>query len=182
MALNGLVLILHIKQHLRGGLGLRQILDWMMYLEANDNLDTLLPMIREMGLERLSLTVTVMCQDYLGLRTMAERDETLPCSELMEYIIAKGNFGRKGGVAGKMETVFMDLTRPKKLLQRLQIGGRKRWNAAEEHSLLARFSWMYQIGLGIGTLFRNRVSPRSVLRTEKAARKNRRLIKDLEDD
>ena len=31
--LNGLVLIFHINQHLREGLGLRQIVDWMMYLD-----------------------------------------------------------------------------------------------------------------------------------------------------
>ena len=30
--LNGLVLIFHIDQHLRSGLGLRQIIDWMMYV------------------------------------------------------------------------------------------------------------------------------------------------------
>ena len=32
---NGLVLIAHIGQHLRSGLGLRQIIDWMMYAKAN---------------------------------------------------------------------------------------------------------------------------------------------------
>ena len=30
---NGLVLMLHIVKHLKSGLGLRQIIDWMMYVD-----------------------------------------------------------------------------------------------------------------------------------------------------
>ena len=57
--LNGLVLLFHINQHIREGIGLRQIVDWMMYLFVNNNLNKIMPIIKKTGMERLALTVTV---------------------------------------------------------------------------------------------------------------------------
>ena len=55
--LNGLVLIFHINQHLRSGLGLRQIIDWMMYvndLSSEIWENKLIPMLQRTGMERLA--------------------------------------------------------------------------------------------------------------------------------
>ena len=56
---NGLVLLLHIQQHLRGGLGLRQILDWMMFAQKKltDELwqESLQPVLQSLGLAPPSL-------------------------------------------------------------------------------------------------------------------------------
>ena len=59
----------HINQHLEEWLGLRQILDWALY--ADKALDdawehTFAPDVRRLGLDRLAITVTRMCQLYLG--------------------------------------------------------------------------------------------------------------------
>ena len=53
------------------GLGLRQILDWALYVDKALDDDawehTFAPAVRRLGLERLAITVTRMCQLYLGL-------------------------------------------------------------------------------------------------------------------
>ncbi len=87
--LNGLVLLFHIYQHLRSGLGLRHIIDWMMYLNKYDNWNELLPVLRKTGMDKLALTITVMCQKYLGLKMIVEESEEYPCDELMDYIMEK---------------------------------------------------------------------------------------------
>ncbi|MBO4356047.1 MAG: nucleotidyltransferase family protein, partial [Clostridia bacterium] len=83
--LNGLVLVFHIDQHLRSGLGMRQIVDWMMYinsLPSDDWKNDVIPVLRKTGTEKLALTVTVMCQRYLGLREIVEDTGIYPCEEL----------------------------------------------------------------------------------------------------
>ncbi len=177
--LNGLVLLFHINQHLRSGLGFRQIIDWMMYLYKNNNLESLLPKIREAGMEKLALTVTAMCQRYLGLEEMVENAEAYPVEALMEYIGQKGNFGRKNGIAGKTEYVFLDMSNPVRVFRKLQIGGLKRWNAAKEHTWLRPFAWIYQIGRITKELVCNKVTPIKMLRLRKAGKQQRALIRQL---
>ena len=69
---NGLVLLLHIRKHLTGGLGLRQIADWMMFVDKH--LDDVAweskfkSILSRSGLDTLAKTVTRMCQIHLGLR------------------------------------------------------------------------------------------------------------------
>lgn len=145
--LNGLILIFHIDHHLRSGLGLRQIIDWMMYiniLPENIRQEKLFPILRDTGLEKLTLTVTVMCQKYLGLRKIVEDDSNLPYDDLMNYIINKGNFGRKAGEKGKIESISLEMSNPVRAFKRLQKGGLLQWKAAKKHKILRPFAWIYQ--------------------------------------
>ena len=179
--LNGLVLLFHINQHLRSGLGLRQIIDWMMYLndKEDDYLDTLMPYFREAGLEKLALTVTAMCQKYLGLRTIVEKPDIYPCDELMEYIMGKGNFGRKSGKEGKTAAVFMDMSNPVRVFRRLQVGGLSRWKAAKKHKALRPFAWIYQIGSVSRELFRAKIMPRKLMKLRRTGLEQRKLMRQL---
>ena len=177
--LNGLTLMFHINQHLRSGLGLRQIADWMMYLERNDNLEELLPIFRETGMERLALTVTVLCQKYLGLRQFVEDTGEYPVEELLEYIFEKGNFGKKSGQEGKVASVFMVVTNPVRLFKRLQDGGMSRWKAAGRHKALRPFAWIYQIGFILRELSASGISPKKMAEQRKTGAEQRELIRKL---
>ena len=134
--LNGLALLFHINQHLRSGLGLRQIIDWMMCVNAlqDDQWQKLLDLLKSVGMERLALTTTAMCQRYLGLRHIVD-EEGLPVEELMTFIMEKGNFGCKSGETGKIASVFFDLTNPLRAFRRLQAGGLCRWNAVKKYPI-----------------------------------------------
>lgn len=165
--LNGLVLLIHINQHLRSGLGLRHILDWMMYLRKNDNLTELLPDLRKIGLDKLALTVTAGCQECLGLREMVEDAQQYPYEEFMDYVWNSGNFGHKGGEEGKISYVFSIVTNPVRLIRQLQDGGLVRWKAASKYTFLRPFAWIYQIGFILHELIENQITPKKMLEQRK---------------
>ena len=100
---NGIVLLLHIVKHLKSGLGLRQVLDWMMYVdqELNDEMwkTQMQPVLKKTGYEKLAKAVTRICQIYLGLRedtiTWCLNIDEDVCRTLMSYVMTQGNFGKK---------------------------------------------------------------------------------------
>ena len=57
---NGLVLLEHINQHLENGLGLRQIIDWMMFADKcieGEEWKEFLDLAEEIGLKKLAIAV-----------------------------------------------------------------------------------------------------------------------------
>ena len=181
--LNGLTLIFHINQHLRKGLGLRQIIDWMMYvdsLSADTWENKLLPMLRETGMEKLALTVTAMCQKYLGLsRTLVQDSDIYPCDTLMDLIMERGNFGKKSERDEKVALVFFDIASPVRLIRHLQHSGMVRWEMARKHRILQPFAWIYEIGAIYSEFLKTRMTPRRFLKQRKRGLERRKLIRDL---
>lgn len=100
---NGLVLLGHINHHLKSNnLGLRQIIDWEMYL--NSVMDSgeweheFVPLAKEIGLLDLAVNVTKMCEKHLGLPNTIIRKSDMDydiSDELLEVLLTDGNFGRK---------------------------------------------------------------------------------------
>lgn len=181
--LNGMVLLFHINQHLREGLGLRQIIDWGMYIKNLPPLQwpKLLDFIRSVHMETLAITVTAMCEKYLGIIPEFEYgtyDDALVV-DLMEYIISKGNFGQKGGKEEKTSAVFLDMANPIRILKRLEKGGLYRWKATKRYALLRPFAWIYQIGYILYKLTCNQMTLQNMIRAHKTSLKQRGLIKRL---
>ena len=148
--INGLVILQHINQHLEGGLGLRQIIDWMMFVDKCLP-DEKWPEFRELsgsiGLAKLAVVCTRMCEMYLGLLERAwcaDADPAL-CDQLMEYVLSCGNFGNKKTLdSDSSESVLMNARTPRAFFKLLQREGVKNWKAANEHRLLKPFAWIYQ--------------------------------------
>ena len=177
--LQGLSLMFHINHHLRKGLGLRQIIDWMMYVEKLPEevwLNEELPMLRRTGMEKLALTVTAMCQKYLGLRTIVKEIEQYPCDDLMNYILEKGNFGRKAGQNDKVATIALAMASPIRVFRRLQRGVMRRWKPAKKFMILRPFAWIYQVGFITGELIRMKITPRQFLAQIEHSQEHRNLI------
>ncbi|MBR4948312.1 MAG: nucleotidyltransferase family protein [Clostridiales bacterium] len=100
---NGLVLLGHINQHLKNNvLGLRQIIDWEMYIHSIEDKNSwrmqFVPLLEQTGLLSLAAYVTKMCNRYLGLANEVdfgiEVDDTL-VDELLDVVMTDGNFGRR---------------------------------------------------------------------------------------
>ncbi len=149
--INGLVLIDHIRSHLYSGLGLRQIIDWMMFVNGFENdkiwMDRLAPIVRDAGLEVLAKTVTKMCKLWLGLRDditwCDEADEETAC-QLMEMIFHSGNFGRKEHNEDRpVKGVIMESSKLG-MFHYLQTTGENTWEAYHKHPFLKPFAWLYQ--------------------------------------
>lgn len=149
---NGLVLLGHMVQHLKFGLGLRQVIDWMMYVhsELTDDFwhQTFEAAAKEAGLDKVAVTATQMCKKYLGLpmeiHWCEDGDEQL-CRELMESLLSSGNFDRKRGRGSAVEKVTSSFAR-KGIFRYLQYAGEYNWKAYHKHKWLKPFAWAYQIG------------------------------------
>lgn len=147
---NGLSLLDHINQHMAGGLGLRQIIDWMLFVNKclpDEKWPEFQEMARMVGLETLAITTTRMCELYLGLperKWCAKADKAL-CQELMEYVLACGNFGNKrGGENSQGEGFFAYVKSIGTFFHLLHMRGMVNWPAAKRHVWLRPFAWIYQ--------------------------------------
>ena len=148
---NGLVLLAHIAHHLYGEIGIRQIIDWMMFV--NRELDdafwesSFMEAARGAGLDTLACVATKMCQMYLGLPKRihwCENADTGLCETLMDNILSAGNFGSKRGSGRKIGMVTTQFRR-KGTLRYLQQAGMRNWSAYRRHKWLKPFAWFYQI-------------------------------------
>lgn len=147
---NGLVILDHLRNHLKRGLGLRHIVDWMMYVHCNlDDVfwyDSFQPVVKEYGMEMLACVVTRMCQLYLGLPNTITwckcADDNL-CNDLLECTLLGGNFGQRNGKGGSIESAKANMNRVG-MFHWLQSAGENNWNAYHRHHWLKHFCWIYQ--------------------------------------
>lgn len=96
-----LSLILHMIRHMfHEGIGLRQLCDWMMFVNANRDCfsETILPVLKGCGLAKYAKTATRTCILFLGLPEIQLEwclditDDV--CCLFMEEIFRGGNMGR----------------------------------------------------------------------------------------
>lgn len=147
---NGLVLLAHIKLHLKVGLGLRQVIDWMMFV--NKELDDTFwdrefrEAVLKTGMYKLAITVTRVCQMYLGL---SERitwcriaDEEL-CRHLLEDLFTYGNFGLKHAKGLLFEKTATNIHK-KGFFQYVQTSCEKKYILYNRHKWIKPIFWLYQ--------------------------------------
>ncbi len=150
--INGLVLLEHINQHLENGLGLRQIIDWMLFVNQHlpdEKWPEFQSMANRIGLDKLAIVVTRMCEIYLGLprRKWCENADESLCNQLMEYILECGNFGvNRVDDNSIAEIVLIRARSPISAFKLLQERGLVNWEAPKKYKILRPFAWIYQIG------------------------------------
>ena len=147
--LNGLVLLTHISQHLEGGLGLRQILDWVMYVGKalpDVKWESFKRKTDQLGLTTLAIASARIGQLYLGAypgNTWCAREDELAAA-FLDYAFSCGNFGTK---LGKNASVTQVMSQGKgSVLAHLQKRGEANWKALEQHPALKPLAWLYQAG------------------------------------
>lgn len=99
---NAMILLLHTAQHMKEGIGLRHILDWMMFAEhcVDDDFwnHKLKPVAEKGQVALLAQISTKMCQKYLGLTdsiTWCKDASDQTSQDLVEYLFSQGDFGKK---------------------------------------------------------------------------------------
>lgn len=148
---NGFVLLQHVSQHLENGLGLRQILDWMMYVDAyldDDKWVEFEKIAKQIGLKKLAIVMTRMCQIYLGLTERITwcrvADENL-CHELMEYIMQYSSFKTlQAGTDDHIARIFSKRLSVVEWFKFLQHNGVTHWRLAK-YPVFKPFAWLYQL-------------------------------------
>ena len=186
--INGLILLTHLNIHMETGLGMRQMIDWMMYVdrELDDTFwqEEFAAAARSLGLEKLALTVTRMCQIYLGLRediTWCRGAEEDLCADLLDHTFRQGNFGRK--TAERINTAIGVVSAAKNLpvfFREMQRRGMINWKAAQKHSILRPFAWMFQIFRYIRLGFTHEKPLRFLIQTLRSEKTQGSLLDRLE--
>ena len=148
---NGLILLDHMRHHIKTGVGLRQLIDWMMYVERELDdafwVSAFQAAAKEKDLDVLAITATRACQLFLGLPEeiswCSGANETL-CRQLMETLLSSGNFGRKKGSGSRVEAVAINIQQ-RGFFRNLQVVGKANWKTLKRFPWLSPFAWLYQI-------------------------------------
>lgn len=184
---NGLILLQHISQHLSSGLGLRQVIDWMMYVKCcvNDEIWTELgPMIKSCGNMELARIITKMCELYLGLPgeyPWCEDASEEKCEVLMNFVMMKGNMGKKKSRSSNRTISALNAVN-NGIIGRLkyeQVTGMVHWKSTRYHKVLRPFAWIYGIFHHISMLRQDGETVSSILNGIKESKKQRKLIAQL---
>ncbi len=182
---NGLIILAHIREHLRCGLGIRQIIDWMEFVEnkLNDELwaERFFAIAKEKNLDVLAITVTRMCQIYLGLTDTvtwcSNADERL-CEQLIETVMAAGNFGKNDHTQYRIGGVAINIRR-EGLFPYLQRIGERDWKLLKKHKWLKPFAWIRELFVFIRVAVKFRKRGDSVISNIVQSNEHRKLLMDL---
>lgn len=150
---NGLVLLAHIDHHMEYGIGLRQIIDWMLFVDCELD-DTWWQQefgewTRKLGLEKEAMVITRMCQQYLGLRedgiSWCRKVDDELCRKMLLWTLDRGNFGRKMTEDHDAVRVLNEIPKLKDIPKQLQAYGRINWKLIQKYPFLKAFAWLYQL-------------------------------------
>lgn len=181
---NGLILLEHMHHHFRDTLGFRQVMDWMLYVDAHLDDDAwnaaMGSLFAQFGLERFAIVVTAMCQRYFGLRTAgitwAQGVDTALCEELFQHIYAMGNFGQRLEAIDKTAASVLRDRSLWQVLGGLQKVGMDNWALCRKHPWLKPFAWLYQACLYVYRIITEQYNMSPAL----VKRERRRVAKALE--
>lgn len=184
---NGLVLLLHIEKHLKEGLGLRQIIDWMFFAEeylTDAAWETeYQPVFSKGKIEELAVIVTRMCQIYLGLSeknmTWCANADPKLCESLFAYIMEQGNFGVKERSTSHGANVLSRNGTGVNFFKTLQRNGERNWDLLKRYPKLKCFAWAYQICYYVRSAFSREHAIARTWKDFRAATKRKRLLKKL---
>lgn len=182
--LNGLVILTHINQHLEEGLGIRQIVDWLMYVKHSLP-DEAWPDFKnktdQLGLTKLAKVCARLGQKYLKMNeemTWCRDVQDSTIDAFIEYIFACGNFGHKDAANNTVVMVMSHGRGVKGFFKNLQKQGTANWKRLERTPWLKPFAWAYQLGRYVRWgLKTSRI--RDFRKNMSASRKRNRLMDEL---
>ena len=185
---NGLVLIEHIRYHLKSGLGLRQILDWMLFVDKclpDEKWPEFRKMAGDTDLERLAVATTRMCELYLGLpeHEWCSNADKKVCRQLMNLVLSSGNFARNFGHDGFISSQFFTSAKTLKgALYFLQSRGS--WHLEQEYGRksLPIVGGLYQVGRYLVQGFQRKGTFKKLLSEYRTGKERNDLFEALLED
>lgn len=173
---NGFVILEHIYHHIHNAIGIRQIIDWAVFVNRVLNDENykkgFLPLIESVGLVAFAETLTKMCKMYIGLPdtfSWCDGADADSATELMQIFVSKGNFGIKAFYKGKRSLQkFTFNAKRNGFFKTLQETGVSNFPICQRNWLFRPFAWLFQ-------------TVHFVWRGIVALLKRERLIKDIND-
>ncbi|MBR0376893.1 MAG: nucleotidyltransferase family protein [Lachnospiraceae bacterium] len=148
----GMTLLIHFAGHMREGVGIRHLLDWMVYAEhyLSDQYweEYFCAEAEKVHLKDLAKVMTKVCQKCFGLNnelTWCRDADSSSCRRLLEYLISEGDFGKKGAFENRGIKLMSESQGLIGFLGRLNYSSKYSMPAARKNLLLRPFAWVYQI-------------------------------------
>ena len=148
----GMTLLIHFAGHMREGVGIRHLLDWMVYAEhyLSDQYweEYFCAEAEKVHLKDLAKVMTKVCQKCFGLNnelTWCREADSSSCRRLLEYLISEGDFGKKGAFENRGIKLMSESQGLIGFLGRLNYSSKYSMPAARKNLLLRPFAWVYQI-------------------------------------
>ena len=185
-----LILLLHMQQHMReGGLGLRQICDWALFVAKDLKKETvprLVAALHEVGLYRFAAATTLAAVRHLGLpleKCPFKAGDTALADALFADFMASGNFGLGNADFAGSGIVTLHRQEGKgSLATALANVGQKcrqEWPICQKHSALLLFLVPFWV---VRRLLKAPVRPLSMLRSAGARGSLYDSLKLFEED
>lgn len=151
---NGIVILNHVKHHLRSALGFRQIIDFIMFADRvlTDEVweQSFAPLAERFGLKKLAEAVGRVGQKFFGLSDelhWCKNCEESVADDLFELILKMGNFGRKSTY--RSSNIISSAKSSRGLFKRFRyeyLSGLGHWKAAQKHPILRPLAFFYGVG------------------------------------
>ena len=179
---NGMILLHHFHRHILDGVGIRHLIDWMMFVSkvCDDEYweKSFQKVAQQLDLEVFAKTITRMCQLYLGLQqtiTWCHDVDKKNCELFMEYLFESGNFGKKKQ-HNIDELILSKMSKRKDFRQEwliLQKKGLENWNLVQRYPILSPLAWVYQLCKYVGKIVQMKAIKQLIRQRRKAAERNR---------
>ena len=182
--LNGLVLLTHINQHLEEGLGLRHLVDWVMYVKhcmPDEKWVAFKEKSDQLGLTIMAKVVAKFGQMYLGInedyRWCSDANEST-VERLLDYIFEWGNFGHKDGHNNLAVMIMSHGRGVKGFFKNLQRQGTSNWRRLKKQPYMRPVAWVYQLGRYIKFGLKE-TRLRDFFKNYRASKRRNRLMDEL---
>ena len=171
---NGIMLLLHTAIHLKVGIGIRHLLDWMVYAEKYLN-DVYWEKVFKKEAEKahvakLAMALTRTCQIYLGLseeKSWCKPMDDQVCSNLIEYFFKQGNFGRKLGKDDAEIELFSQSRTLTGFLRQMDLSSQYSFPIVKKYALLRPLGWICQMGRYLAKVLKGEKSIDALLRDQR---------------
>ena len=150
---NGIMLLIHTRAHFANGIGLRHLLDWLMYAEeylTDDFWITEMKTIAEKyKVVELAAAMSRCGQLYFGLlqdRSWCTYVEEDFCETIITYMFKQGDFGKKAGSSDAQVKVLAESDGIGGLFRRIDRSAEFSLPIIKKHPALRPIGWIYQVG------------------------------------
>ena len=147
---SAIIHLLHIINHMQaGGIGLRHICDYAVFLNSDDfknNYQEIISVYKKGGIYKTAQIVMYICENYLSAPhyEATENVDTKLCELLLKDIITSGNFGRLSEETYHGSAVFtLDKSENSSFLNSLFTFCKLSWKLCEKYKILLPIAPFY---------------------------------------
>ena len=150
---NGIMLLVHTRAHFASGIGLRHLLDWLMYADkylTDEFWNTeMKPIAEKFKVDELAAAMSRCGQLYFGLlqgRSWCDYIDDIFCENIITYMLKQGDFGKKAIFSDAQVKVIAESEGLGELFRRINRSAEYSMPIIKKYPILRPIGWIYQVG------------------------------------